>query len=559
MLAVPSLQLPPLEQPTSNRAQQVLQRQSSSVLSTSPVSTSSPARVHYLPGAAALALVLAAQRSSPRRRRRGAARRRASAFPAWAQPQFVDVNNAAAVASSFTGNAQASAPGVYSAHSMQPGPTALLAGVDPSAVDAAVAVGRDAAKKMRRKLTPQAKKQLRDQEIRKKINLLKGGTPAQRYKAKRDKEKQEAAAKQMESGADSEDGEEHAAEDGEDGVEESDGGGEAGTLEAGEAQEDWIFERKEGNTARIKVQGEDRVSEDSRAVAVAELEGEGGSASSEQILEAAKEFSWASQHQQVLDLAEVARKRIDREQLDRKITALEAQDKDNRALWFIAEAAEAQGTMARLMRAVATYAELKELLQGIEQQKAESQWARASANLAEKHFNANDFNEALKVQDLVVSTSKRTVVGNREWDRLHLDMAMTYQRLNRMEEAKLMAQYMRKNATSKEAKNQATFLLDVFSVDTSGERNEEFHKLWDEHFVLPTDSYAAGGQVRVRTGSNLQLSDNEKEWRSWVSKYWEDRMKGPVYYSFLTLWVTWPFAIPVISILKKNPQFAQFL
>jgi len=200
--------------------------------------------------------------------------------------------------------------------------------------------------------------------------------------------------------------------------------------------------------------------------------------------------------------------------------------------------------------AVDSFGKLKDrLFVKREQQRAERAWAAVAFKLAERLYNVRRFNESLEVFELILESTKKGVVGERVYEDTELYMAMTLQQLGRVDEAKELLKDIRRNTSSRKTKAQATFVLDVFSVDAKKERNEEFHKMWDANFELPKDSYRS--QVRVGSGATLQLSDREREWRSWASKYWEDRLSSPAYYLFLTLWVTWPFAIPVISILKK--------
>jgi len=99
---------------------------------------------------------------------------------------------------------------------------------------------------------------------------------------------------------------------------------------------------------------------------------------------------------------------------------------------------------------------------------------------------------------------------------------------------------------------QAAFTLDVVTVQKTmpDERNEVMHDIWDQNFSLPADSV---GQVGIRGGGRAPvLSPREQKWKNWTTQYWEERLKSPLYYTFLVLFVTWPFAIPVVSIAKKT-------
>jgi len=403
----------------------------------------------------------------------------------------------------------------------------------PGAINIAVAIGKDADKSRRRKMTDQERRKSRVQEIKKKVDVLKGRAGV-RYLRKRD---------QAEAGAGAA-GEEDAAE-----AEPAAGSRQPPQREdeneRGEAQAGWAFKRD----APSRSSGpRGSVSDDARAVATAELSGTSALATSQQLLDAAQEFSWARENSQAVELLQLARRRIDREQLERKLDAVTAQRLDDQCLWQLAAAYEELG---RLTLAFNTYDTLKDrLLEKSEQLRAERSWASVAYKLAEGLYMARRFEECLEVLELVLATTTKTVTGDRLLEEFELYQAMTLQSLGRTEEAKQILLDVRRNTCSKKRKAQASFVLDVYSVEESGERNEEFHKVWDQSFRLPRES--ARAQVRMGSGAGgLNLSDREREWRSWASKYWEERLKSPLYYAFLTLWVTWPFAIPVVSILKK--------
>jgi len=286
-------------------------------------------------------------------------------------------------------------------------------------------------------------------------------------------------------------------------------------------------------------------------VANTELNG-AGKATSRQLVACATEFADAGETEDAGELLELARKRIDAEQIQGKMDYKEAKTLDDDTVWQLAEIYERQG---KLTLAVDRYGELKsKLVDRSDRREAERRWGEVSFKLGSKLYDVRRFDEALQVFKSVQLQGKAMAVGQNLWEEIDLYSAMTLQKLGRVEEAKDLVRYVKRTTGSTSRKAQASFILDVMSVETDGQRNEEFHKMWDENFKLPKDSFSTGGQTRIGAGgANLNLTPSERKWRDWASDYWEERLKSPLYYAFLTLWVTWPFAIPVVAIWGKPP------
>jgi len=413
---------------------------------------------------------------------------------------------------------------------------------NPGAVGVVVNIGREYEKKGRRKLSAQDRKKLRETEIKRKINALKGDK-AKRYLRQRDEERKRAA------GAADEETDEEEEEEQEEGAAPSEGGRREGD---GEAQAEWAFDRGDPDDypEYRAATGPGPISDDSRALAVAELKGN-GIASARAILDAAKEFKDAEEYEEAAELLEIARTRIDREMLERKLKALEAQSLDEEVLWLMALCYEEDG---RLTIACDRYSKLMSVVTAPKDKaRAQRAWSSVAFKLADKLMSARRFQEAYDIMVAVQEGVTRDVVGDDfVWEVL-LYQAMVLKDLNRTEEAKEILIEV-KRGSGRQRRAQATFILDVINVGPQMERNEEFHKVWEENFRLPdVDGYSqapmAGGSYR---GPVLQLTPRERAFREWTSKYWEERLKSPLYYSFLVLWVTWPFAIPVVSIANKG-------
>mmetsp|Transcript_80345 Transcript_80345/g.206756 ORF Transcript_80345/g.206756 Transcript_80345/m.206756 type:complete len:392 (-) Transcript_80345:69-1244(-) len=329
--------------------------------------------------------------------------------------------------------------------------------------------------------------------------------------------------------------------------------------EEGEAQSEWAFDRDNGSeelaaaaTGRFGglVQG-GLISDNARAIAAVELEGSGGKATSRQLLDAAFEFACADEYEEAADLLEIARGRIDREQILRSIDNDTAVALDDECVWALANAYEKQG---KLTLAVDRYGILKDrLVDPRERMRAKRCWAEQSFALACRLDQVRRYEDAERLFLSVLDGTDKVNIGEDFYEEVQLNLAMTLQNMMRGDEASAILVEVRSTTYSKKRRSQASFVLDVINVGQQAERNEEFHKVWEENFFLPTDSYSSGGAYRGGGGkvNVLNLSEGEQKMRSWATKYWKERLSSPAYYAFLTLFVTWPFAIPVVSILGK--------
>jgi len=426
-------------------------------------------------------------------------------------------------------------------------------------VEIAVNIGRQADSRRRMDISQQERKRLRAQEVRRKVDVLKGKVDT-RYVRNRDKEagvpgSEDASEGEEDNGeaGDEEDYDEDE-EDYEDYVarKENEEGAVSTKIRKGEdglGKADWAFERPD--PTKPPVDSVVPISQQARAVALTELEGDGGAlATAGMLLEAGIEFKWGREWTEAAQLLELARERIDSEQLNFKLDYKAAQVMDDEAL---AELASVYSSWGRLTMAFNRYEVLKErALDTIGRKKAQAGWVNVAFRLCEDLYAARRFEECLEVIYTVRDTAQTNVAGDKVKEELELYVAMTLQSLNRVEEAIKVLSDFRRNTGSRSRKAQAMFMIDVFRVDTSGERNEEFHKVWEQHPIVYQDGpggYQGGGGRGAPL--NLNLSPREKEWKSWAAEYWDEKMKSPLYYMFLVLFVTWPLAIPVISILKR--------
>lgn len=291
------------------------------------------------------------------------------------------------------------------------------------------------------------------------------------------------------------------------------------------------------------------VSPEAQTIADSEIGGISSIASAAQLLNAGIEFREARRFNEASQLLEITRKRVDQDVLSRKIGALTAQEIDDQALWQLASVYD---EWERSALAFECYDSLRTRSTMVDtRKKAEAGWVSSGFKLACKLNQDGRYQASLDTLLIVRETAQSNVSGNKLRDELELYIAMALQSLDRVGEAKKVLIDLRKQTFSREVKAQASFMIDVFSVDTSSERNEELHKVWDDNFKLPKGSIAS-----VRMGSsrplNLNLTPAEREFRTWATTYWEERLKSPAYYTFLVLWVTWPFAIPVIAIMRNN-------
>jgi len=395
-------------------------------------------------------------------------------------------------------------------------------------------------------MTDRQQKQSRMREIKMKLDVLKGRAGiAERYRRNRDADKGDA---------DSRDADGREANEAEEDPDDVLGSGTARKLsedEMGMADERWAFERDDTAGGRAAARGRTLTgtpAEQALAVANVELNGTGGSASARQLLDAAETLAMAREHAKAAALLEIARTRIDKEQLERKIDALTAASLDDECLWQLAAAYR---DCEKLTLSLDIYGRLKERSVGSKRSKAVREWAQVGFQLGVELYKVSRFNDALQVLRLVEDETTQAMVGDKLYDEVELNIAFTLQSLGRTGEALEILSKVAQGTASRKRRAQARFAIDVMSVDTSGERNEEFHQIWEDNFSLPSDSAA---QVRYNSARSvgLNLTESERRWKTWTAEYWGERLKSPAYYLFLTLFVTWPFAIPVTAILSKQ-------
>jgi len=414
---------------------------------------------------------------------------------------------------------------------------------------AAVRVGKQAeARRKQRFQSKEDKKKLRLQEIGTKIQTLKGkqGSRVEAYKKARD----QAEGRTRTDGEVNEGEEEGAEEEGyEDEVSSQQRVGYRDLVSRKQediegARPEWAFKRPD-KFARAK-KDKRPVSDNSRAVVETELNGEGGVATSRQLEEAADEFrtraSWATAAQ----LYQLCLERINQEQLQRQIELKEAIELEEQAEIKLGACYEAGG---RLSLAFDHWDRLRNKFHRPEDQKyCEAEWAKVGLQLAKKLQEAYRWQQSLDVLFLVRDTYQDRVGNN--WEEVEIYIALGLQGLKKTEEASAVLMSVQRRTNDPERRAQCSFITDVMNVDTTGERNEEFHKIWEQSVQMPTDGISS---VRISKAVNFQnLSPAEREFKQWASSYWEERLKSPAYYSFLMLWVTWPFAIPVLAILRRS-------
>merc|ERR1719464_1542468 len=110
-------------------------------------------------------------------------------------------------------------------------------------------------------------------------------------------------------------------------------------------------------------------------------------------------------------LLEIARERIDREQLDRKIDFKVALQLDDECLWELAKVYESLG---RLTLAANNFGILKDrLLDDAEQRRAEAAWATCCGKLADRLFKDRRFEESLELTETILELARIGVTGDR--------------------------------------------------------------------------------------------------------------------------------------------------
>lgn len=392
-------------------------------------------------------------------------------------------------------------------------------------VDAAINIGRNANRLRQLKKTEQERKKLRLMEVRRKIEVLKG--KKNRFKAPSgDRE----ASQAEEAGSGSPDSEE------------------SSSTPSGEGPEEWAFERT-ARVGRRKADGPLEVSDDARAVAETELSGAGGVATSRQLLDAAIEFEAAQDFSKAGELLEMVSDRISKEQMERKLDYKVAQEYDDEACERLAGVYARSG---RLTLAFNTYDILRmRVADPAMRRRAQAGWVKVAITLALKLQEAYRYQECLDLLLLVRDVAQTRVAGEKLMEEAEMYIAICLQKVGRKDEAMNVLQEVSRATVSRDRKAQAQFIMDVMNVDLPDQRNEEFHKVWEDNFNLPKDMTRSVSSGRRRP-LNLNLSTQERAFRSWASEYWEERLKSPAYYFFLTLWVTWPFAIPVVSIMRRS-------
>jgi len=403
---------------------------------------------------------------------------------------------------------------------------ALQSGSKEAKMAAAIQIGRSTASKMQRATKSKDKKALRQSEIKMKMQVLKG-SKSRLYRRKRTQ---------------TDDDEEQAS-------------GQVDSSMTSEAVPEWAFSREEEVSPTEEASGRYdalagvAVSDEARAVAAQELAGN-PKASASQILSAATELSRASEWTNTARLLEIGRKRIDKEQLERKLDMKGAIQLDQGHLRLLATAYEKIG---RLNVARETLLLLKGILETEkERQDVSRQWMRVSFMYGSKLLAARSCQAALDVFENMLDTCPKSIAGPELWEETYLYVGMTLHELGRDEEAKDKLSFIYKDSLSAIRKRQARFIYDVVTADVTVEKDAEMHKVWNSTVTVPSNTRVRGSIGRI--GSRMQspeLRSQATQFQAWASTYWEERMKSPVYYAFLTLWVTWPFAIPVVSIARK--------
>jgi len=421
---------------------------------------------------------------------------------------------------------------------------ALKSGSKAAKMAAAVEIGRSTASKMRLATKAKDKRALRQNEIKMKMQVLKG-SKASIYKGKR-RSGDEASDRRSE----------------EDSEEESGASGQVGSYEAAEsgqaATNEWAFDRaKKSGADKITDNAWSRynalegfeLSDESRAVAAQELAGN-AKASSASILRAATELSKCGEWTNSARLLERGRERIIQEQLERDITVKEAQELDEGHLRLLGTAYTQIG---RLNVARETLLNLRDVVTTENQRQDVSRtWMAVSFKYGSSLLERRNRQAALDVFQNMLDTVPKGIAGAELWEETYLYLGMTLHELGRDDEAKEKLSLIYRDSMSGLRKRQARFIYDVINSDVVVERDPEMDKIWNSTVTLP--AAARGGTTISRVGVRgvRPLQYEASRFQTWAATYWEERMKSPVYYAFLTLWVTWPFAIPVVSIARRS-------
>lgn len=389
-------------------------------------------------------------------------------------------------------------------------------------------------KRLNQKMSAKDRQQLRSVEVKQKISVLRGNKYAL-YKKNRD------AAKAKKDLSEGDDGEERDDEEG------TKAAGQQPKSDANASElAAWAFKREEQNRKDRK---QASISDEALAIAEAELRGSGSAATAAMLLEAAAEFKLCRKWSEASELLELARKKVTQEQLAKSLDWKVAEDLENEAL---RELGSVYASAGRLTLAFNFCDQLRHRpLDPMSKRQAEAELVEVAFLLGERLYEERRFQQCIDVLESVRRLSQQNVAGEKRMEELEIYIAMALQSLNRTDEAKQVLNNVVRTTGSAERKAQAIFIMDVYDVDISGYRNEEFHKIWEQNFKLPSDSQQFRDTTRTARIS-LNLSPSEREFRTWVSEYWEERLKSPAYYAFLVLWVTWPFAIPVVAIMRRS-------
>ncbi|CAE7696175.1 glnS, partial [Symbiodinium sp. CCMP2456] len=249
------------------------------------------------------------------------------------------------------------------------------------AISAAVNIARDSTRRGRGRMSMQERKKLRMMEVQRKIRVLKG---TRAVPGKPDKD----------ASSDDDTSNEDSADD-----EEGSGGSSSSSApvnedEAGEGQENWAFKREDKSKSSFKRRPL-QVSDDARAVAETELYGQGGIATSKQLLDAGREFMFAKDWEKAADLLELVSDRISKEQLSRKLDYKVAQAIDDEATETLAMVYADSG---RLSLAFNTYDVLRTRVADPEVRKrAEVGWIQTAVRISESLQKEFRFDQCLEL------------------------------------------------------------------------------------------------------------------------------------------------------------------
>lgn len=293
-----------------------------------------------------------------------------------------------------------------------------------------------------------------------------------------------------------------------------------------------------------------------RAIARAEVGG-AKKASSESLLWAGERLQEVREFNLAAEVLELVSDRIDQDLLQRRIeSAVEAEEKEERALVKLLDIYSTQGKSAYAWDKAAILSErgsTNEL-----RLRGERAWVTQGLEMANKLTGKSRHNEALLVLEEIYAKAEPKPGGTtaNDVEEVGLSLAMCLNQLKQVEEAKEILLDINAKSLSKKRRQQAVFIMDVICSPAMG-RNKDYDKIWNdamEPLMMPQD----GGRVRISGGMGTRMAEfatGQTALQKWTREYWDKRMKSPVYYASLVLFVTWPFAIPVISIGKKAGLF----